>query len=43
MSDSPTRVRELLALYRRTHYDVTLPDGNAATLRIEAPPVPAVI
>ena len=43
MSDSPARVRELLALYRRTHYDVTLPDGNAATLRIEAPPVPAVI
>lgn len=32
--DSPARIRELLALYRRTHYEVRLPDGAAATLRV---------
>lgn len=36
--ESTERIHELLELYRRTHYDVTLPDGNAATLRIGVPP-----
>lgn len=40
--ESPARIRGLLALYRRTHYEVTLPDGDAATLRIGAPPPPSV-
>lgn len=40
--ESAERIRELLALYRRTHYDVTLPDGNTATLRIGASPPPPV-
>jgi hypothetical protein len=36
--ESPAQVAELLALYRRTHYDVDLPQGGTATLRIGAPP-----
>lgn len=42
MSDSPERVRELLALYRRTHYGVVLADGGGATLRIGAMPPQAI-
>ena len=42
MSDSPARVRELLALYRRTYYGVVLADGDGATLRVGATPPPAV-
>lgn len=40
--ESPARIRELLALYRRTHYDVALPDGNVAILRVGAAPPRAV-
>lgn len=36
-AESPERIRELVALYCRTHYDVTLPDGGTATLRIGEP------
>lgn len=36
--ESPAQIAELLALYRRTHYDVDLPQGGTATLRIGAPP-----
>ena len=42
MNDTPARIHELLALYRRTHYAVTMPDGDAATLRIDALPPPAI-
>lgn len=38
MTESPQRVAELLALYRRTHYGVALPGRDAATLRVGAPP-----
>lgn len=38
MSDSLARIRELLALYRRTHYGIALPDGADATLRVGALP-----
>lgn len=38
----PPRADRLLALYRRTHYAVFLPDGSTATLRIGEPPSPAV-
>lgn len=34
VDESPTRIRELIALYHATHYDVLLPAGAAATLRI---------
>lgn len=40
--DSPDRIRALLALYRATHYDVTLPEHRVATLRIGAP-LPAAL
>ncbi|GAA0715406.1 DUF3293 domain-containing protein [Dokdonella soli] len=33
-SESPDRIHALIALYRATQYDVTLPDGRVATLRI---------
>jgi hypothetical protein len=37
--DPPARVRALLAAYRETHYDVAMPDGSLATLRVgEATP-----
>lgn len=43
MTDSPQRIIEYLALYRRTHYDAVLPDGTRVTLRIGAPaPLPIV-
>lgn len=42
MIESPQRVAELLALYRRTHYGVALPGGDAAALRIGAPPPQSV-
>lgn len=42
MSDSAARVRDLLALYRRTHYGVVLTDGSDATLRIGALPPQAI-
>lgn len=42
MTQPPPRIAELLALYRRTHYDVALPGGDSATLRIGEPPPPAV-
>ena len=38
MTESPQRIAELLALYRRTHYDVVLSGGIRATLRIDEPP-----
>lgn len=41
MKPPPSAVR-LLALYRRTYYDVLLPDGDTATLRIGEAPPPAV-
>jgi hypothetical protein len=31
------RIRALIALYRESHYDVRLPNGHAATLRIGEP------
>jgi hypothetical protein len=34
--ESPARIRELIALYRATHYDVILASGRIATLRIGA-------
>lgn len=40
--ESPERIGELLALYRRTHYEVGLPDGAIATLHIGAPPPRAI-
>jgi hypothetical protein len=42
VTQSPPRIAELLALYRRTHYDVALPGGGSATLRAGEPPPPAV-
>jgi hypothetical protein len=32
--ETPQRVRELVALYCRTHYDVVLPDSSLAAIRI---------
>lgn len=43
MTESPPRIAELLALYRRTHYDVALPDGTGATLRLGVPPPSPII
>lgn len=43
MNESPQRVAELLALYRRTHYAVALPDGSGATLRVGVPPPAPVV
>jgi len=37
VSDTQARVAELLALYRRSHYAVALPDGAAAVMRIGEP------
>ena len=34
--ESPARIRELIALYRATHYDVVLASGRIATLQIGA-------
>jgi len=42
VSDPAARVRDLLALYRRTHYGVVLTDGSDATLRIGALPPQAI-
>ncbi len=36
--DLRRHIRELVALYRRTHYDVALPDGRTLTLHVGAPP-----
>jgi hypothetical protein len=33
-ADTPARVNALIALYRESHYDVEMPRGGAATLRI---------
>jgi hypothetical protein len=39
--DTAARIRALIALYRESHYDVRLPNGRTATLRIGEPaPVP---
>jgi len=39
--DAPPRVRELVALYRLTHYAVVLPDASGAAIRIgEMAPAP---
>jgi hypothetical protein len=40
--DTPARIGALLALYRESHYEVEMPRGGAATLRIGAP-VPAAV
>ena len=32
-ADSATRIRELLAFFRATHYDVAMPNGCVATIR----------
>ncbi len=42
MNESPTRIAELLQLYRRTHYRVALADGTLAALRIGATPPPDI-
>jgi len=34
LADTPARVNALIALYRESHYDVGMPRGGAATLRI---------
>jgi uncharacterized protein DUF3293 len=36
-ADSIERINALLALYRESHYDVALPDGGTATIRVSAP------
>jgi len=36
-ADPIERVEALLALYRNSHYDVELPDGTTATIRVGAP------
>jgi hypothetical protein len=36
-ADPPERIRALIAAYRATHYDVTLPNLGVATLRVGAP------
>ena len=41
-ADTPERVSALLTLYRESHYDVEMPRGGAATLRIGEPAPPAV-
>ena len=42
-ADSIERINALLALYRESHYDVELPDGETATIRVSAPlPEPIV-
>lgn len=41
-ADTPARVNALIALYRESHYDVEMPRGGAATLRIGATAPPAV-
>lgn len=43
MKDSPARIRELLTLYRRTHYGVVLTEGDDAMLRIGATPPQTII
>jgi uncharacterized protein DUF3293 len=35
-ADTPARVNALIALYRESHYDIEMPRGGAATLRIGA-------
>ena len=35
-ADTPARINALVALYRESHYDVAMPRGGAATLRIGA-------
>ena len=35
-ADSIERINALLALYRESHYDVELPDGETATIRVGA-------
>ena len=41
-TETAARIRALIALYRESHYDVRLPNGRIATLRI-GNPVPAPI
>ena len=41
-TDTHERVNALLALYRESHYDVQMPRGGAATLRVGALAPPAV-
>jgi hypothetical protein len=41
-ADSPRRIRALVEAYRAAHYDVVLPTGGTATLRIGAPAPPAL-
>lgn len=41
--DTETRVRALLTLYRESHYDVELPRGGSATLRVDRAPPPAIV
>ncbi|HEY0230794.1 MAG TPA: DUF3293 domain-containing protein [Dokdonella sp.] len=41
--ETPPRVLELIALYRRTHYGVVLPDASQATLRVGEAAPPAVV
>jgi len=42
-ADSIERIRALLALFRESHYDVDLPDGATAAIRVGAPlPEPIV-
>jgi hypothetical protein len=41
--DSIERINALLALYRESHYDVNMPDGATATIRVGAPlPAPVL-
>jgi len=42
VNDSSARIRELLALYRRTHYDLVIAPGSKETLRIGALPPPSI-
>jgi hypothetical protein len=41
-ADSRERIGALLALYRESHYDIEMPRGSVATLRIGAPAPAAV-
>jgi len=41
--ETPARIRALLALYRESHYDVELPDGGIATIRVGALAPPSIV
>lgn len=41
-TDAPARITALVALYRESRYDVELPQGGIATLRVGAPAPAAV-